>query len=161
MDRFIVVSCFALVVVVFGFMGAASFWPPAAPAGGQFTADNAISAARQFVCAESTFRFDGMADTLKVSLNRTVAGSVFEVVAGFTSRQAGFGDRADMMVAQVLTPHRAVITVDRGEVASAVMDGQWDMIAQKPIDSATPPAGMPARDPDNNTVPVSPDGAQL
>jgi hypothetical protein len=160
MDRFIVVSCFALVVVVFGLVGAVSFWPPA-PSAGQFTADDAISAARQFVSAEDTFRFDGMADTLKVGLNRTVDGSVFDVVAEFTSRNAGYGDRADKMVATVLTPHRALITVEKGVVTAAIMDGQWDMVTQQSIEAQAPPSTMPARDPNTTTPGTTPDGAQL
>jgi hypothetical protein len=161
MDKFIVIASVALVVIVFGLIGAVTFGAPAAPAEGQYSADSAITTARQFVNAENTFKFDGMADTLNVKMNRTVSASVFEIVAEFTSRHAGFGDRADKMVAEVLTPHTAVITVENGAVASAVMDGQWDMIGQKSIDTQTPPSTMPARYP-GNAVPTNiPDGALL
>jgi hypothetical protein len=161
MDKFIVVASLALVVVVFGLIGAITFGAPVAPADGQYTADNAITTARQFVNAENTFKFDGMTETLNVKMNKTVSSSVFEIIAEFTSRHAGFGDRADKMVAQVLTPHRAVITVEKGAVASAIMDGQWDMIAQKTIDTQTPPSTMPARDPATATPVATPEGAQL
>lgn len=135
MDRFVVVSCLALVVVVFGLVGAVSFWPHAAPAGGAYTADDAISAARQFVTADSTYKYDGMTDTLQVSLNRTIGDGSYEVVAGFTSRNSGYGDRTSMIIAPVLTTHRAVITVDNGTVTSAVMDGQWDMMTRQMTES--------------------------
>jgi hypothetical protein len=160
MDRFIVIASLALVVVVFGLVGAVTFGAPA-PAAEIYTPDDAIAAARQFVNAEATFKFDGMADTLSIRMNKTVSDSVFEVVAEFTSRHAGFGDRADRMVAEVITPHRAIITIEKGTVASAVLDSQWDMIAQEMIDVQTPPSTMPARDPYNVTFPTAPEGAQL
>ncbi len=161
MDKFIVIASLALVVVVFGLIGAITFGAPAAPAAGQYTADSAITTARQFVNAENTYKFDGMADTLNVKMNKTISSSIYEIVAEFTSRHAGFGDRADKMVAEVLTSHTAVITVENGAVASAVMDGQWDMIAQKNVDTQTPPSTMPARYPGNATPVTTPDGALL
>ena len=161
MDRFIVVASLALVVVFFGLVGAITFGAPAAPSGSQYTADDAIAAARQFVSAEKTFLFDGMADTLSVRMNKSVSDSAYEIVAEFTSRHAGFGDRADKMVAEVITPHRAVITIEKGTVASAVMDGHWDMIAQQMIESQTSPSTMPALDPYNVTPPTPPQGAYL
>lgn len=161
MDKFIVIASLALVVIVFGLIGAVTFGTPGAPAVSHYSADNAITTARQFVNAENTYKFDGMADTLSVKMNKTVSTSVYEIIAEFTSRHAGFGDRADKMVAEVLTPHTAVITIENGAVASAVMDGQWDMIAQKSVDTQTPPSTMPARDPATATPVTTPDGAQL
>ncbi len=159
MDKFIVIASLAMVVVVFGLIGAVTFGAPVAPADGQYTAEKALTTARQFVNAENTFKFDGMAETLNVKMNKTVSSDIFEIVARFTSRQAGFGDRTDKMVAQVLTPHTAVITVEKGTVASAVMDGEWDMITQKAIDSQTPPSTMPARYSGNATWSNTPDDA--
>jgi hypothetical protein len=159
MDKFIVIASLALVVVVFGLIGAVTFGSPVAPAEGQYTADNAITTARQFVNAENTFKFDGMTETLNVKMNKTVSASVFVIVAEFTSRHAGFGDRADKMVAEVLTPHTTVITVEKGTVVSALMDGQWDMIGQKTADTQTPPSDMSARYSENATWSNTPDDA--
>ncbi|HUL61892.1 MAG TPA: hypothetical protein VLT35_02415, partial [Methanocella sp.] len=103
MDKFIVVATLALVCVVFGLIGAVTFGAPSTPAAGQYTAAGAITTATQFVNAENTFKFDGMADTLNVRMNKTVSDSIFEIVAQFTSRHAGFGDRAGKIVADVLT----------------------------------------------------------
>jgi hypothetical protein len=161
MDKFIVIACLALVVVVFGLIGAVTFGSTVAPADGHYTADNALTTARQFVNAENTFKFDGMNETLNVKMNKTVSSGVFEIVAEFTSRHAGFGDRADKMVAEVLTPHTAVITVENGAITSAVMDGEWDMITQKAIDIQMPPSSMPRLDPTVPTPVNTPDGAQL
>lgn len=161
MDKFIVIASLALVVVVFGLIGAVTFGSPIAPADSQYTADNALTTARQFVNAENTFKFDGMTETLNVKMNKTVSSGIFEIIAEFTSRHAGFGDRADKMVAEVLTSHTAVIRVEKGAVTSAVMDGEWDMITQKAIDSQTPPSTMPRLDPTVATPVTRPDGAQL
>ena len=49
----------------------------------------------------------------------------------FESRHAGYGDRTGQMLAQVITPHKASIGVEQGEIRSAVLDKKWDMINQK------------------------------
>lgn len=86
MDRFIVVASLALVVVVFGLIGAITFGAPA-PAGDHYTADDAIAAARQFVSTEKTFKFDGMADTLTVRMNKTISDSASrEFITFMTAR---------------------------------------------------------------------------
>jgi hypothetical protein len=87
--------------------------------------------AKQFVMDDPTFKFDGMPETLKVALDENCE-PVFATV-DFTSRQAGYGDRTGMMLAQVLTPHRCVLEISGGQVVSAVMDGIWDMISQKEL----------------------------
>jgi hypothetical protein len=87
--------------------------------------------AKQFVMDDPTFKFDGIVETLKVELDESSDPVIATV--DFTSRQAGYGDRTGMMLAQVLTPHRCVLKISRGQVQSAVMDGTWDMIGQKEI----------------------------
>jgi glutamate racemase len=52
----------------------------------------------------------------------------------FDSLHAGYGDRSGEIVAEVITPHEVVITVEGGEIVSAVMDEAWDMIDQAEID---------------------------
>lgn len=163
MDRFIIISCLAFVVVLGGMVGATAFWSPSVPAGEQYTAASALTIAEQFVNGEATYKYDGDAGTLKVALNRTIDSDTYEIVAEFTSRASGYGDRTGQMLAQVLTPHRAVITVSKGQVVLAVMDDQWDMITQKMLkdDASTLPATMPALDPGNTTPPTPPAGAYL
>ncbi len=99
--------------------------PPAGPAG------DALALAKQFVTDDPTFKFDGLADTLEAVL---VANSDPAIVAvNFTSRHAGYGNRAGLVLAQVLTPHRCLVKISGGQVVSAVMDEKWDMIGQKAI----------------------------
>lgn len=54
---------------------------------------------------------------------------VFDHTFTFESSQAGYGDREGQMMAQVITPHEIVVTVDDGEVVRAVTDGVFDEVA--------------------------------
>ncbi|HMK47134.1 MAG TPA: hypothetical protein VK436_10955 [Methanocella sp.] len=135
MDKFLIISVLTMTVLL---IAAGGVYVYSAPAGvDRYTSDNAISTARQFVTNENTYRYDGMSDSLSVSLKGNPASSRYEILAEYKSRSAGYGDRSDMMTAQVLTPHQAVITVDQGRVVSAVMDGRWDMVAQAMVQGKT------------------------
>ncbi len=101
-----------------------------APAG----ADAAVQAAKGFVTGEATYRFDGMADTLKLDATGTFPEpGKYEVTCDFTSAHGGYGDRTGTFVTEALTPHRCVLIVTDNRVTSALMDGSYDMIAQKTI----------------------------
>ena len=94
--------------------------------------------ARQYVINEPTFVFDGMAETLALVNTTTLkCPYCWEFVYQFDCRQAGYGNRTGLMVAQVITSHTARIIVQEGKVTSAVMDGSWDMMGQKPIGNNT------------------------
>jgi hypothetical protein len=87
--------------------------------------------ARNFVRNCPTFTFDGMEDTLMLVSTEKLSDASWKFTYQFQSRHAGYGDRTGEVLAQVITPHEAVITLENGEVKSAVMDGRWDMITQK------------------------------
>lgn len=53
--------------------------------------------------------------------------------AKFDCRHSGYGDRTGKILAQVITPHEAEITVVNCQVKSAVMDSKWNMLTEKPI----------------------------
>ncbi len=113
----------------------------------QMNEEAARELAGKFVKGEATFKFDGMDDTFKLvdtTTLRTPYAWLFTF--RFDSRHAGYGDRTGQMVAQVITPHTAVITVIRGEVITAVMDEQWDMLKQQLVQA------------DNGTMPPLNDG---
>jgi len=96
---------------------------------------NSRKTAEDFVRNSPTFSYDGMEDTLQLVHTLTARCPFCWVfVFDFTSRHAGYGDRTGMMLAQVLTPHRAVVTVEQGEVVSAIMDERWDMVRQEETD---------------------------
>jgi len=48
----------------------------------------------------------------------------------FTSSHAGYGDRSDILSAQVITSHTIQITVADGNVVAAVTDERWDEMGQ-------------------------------
>ena len=94
--------------------------------------------ARQYVIKEPTFVFDGMMGTLALVSTTTLrCPYCWEFVYQFDCRQAGYGNRTGLMVAQVITPHTARVVVQEGKVTSAVMDASWDMMGQKPIGNGT------------------------
>ena len=94
--------------------------------------------ARQYVINEPTFVFDGMGETLALVNTTTLkCPYCWEFAYQFDCRQAGYGNRTGLMVAQVITPHTARIVVQEGNVTSAVMDGSWDMMGQKRIGNNT------------------------
>ncbi len=96
------------------------------------TQEESQKIAEEFVRNEATFVFDGMEETLK--LTETVAlrcPSCWQFTFEFDSAHAGYGDREGQMLAEVITPHQAVITVEKGKITSAITDEQWDMMKQK------------------------------
>jgi len=100
-----------------------------------YTTEQARQIAEQFVKEEPTFVFDGMPDTFKLvdmAVLKTPYG--WQFTFEFQSCHAGYGNRTGQMVAQVITPHTAVVTVIKGGVAAATMDAKWDMLNQKMID---------------------------
>ncbi|MFC2059385.1 protease inhibitor I42 family protein, partial [Chloroflexota bacterium] len=81
--------------------------------------------------------YDGIEDTLKLVDTLTLrCPYCWSFIFEFDSRHAGYGDRTGQVTAQVITPHRAAITISRLEVVSAVMDEKWDMLKQTLIGGA-------------------------
>lgn len=81
-----------------------------------------------------TFKFDGVKGSAKVVdswLAMTfVAPSFWGVTIEFDCLQAGYGDRSDQMLAQVITHHVANIHVTESAVNFAVIDDTWDEAKQ-------------------------------
>jgi len=97
----------------------------------QMSQESSQTIAEEFVRNSPTFIFDGIRDTLELTETLTARCPYCWVfIFEFDSRQAGYGNRTGMMLAQVITHHRAVIAVERHEIKSAVMDDRWDMITQ-------------------------------
>ena len=90
--------------------------------------------ALEFVRLETTFRFDGIPETLEAT-ETTSVGNGWQFTIEFDSRHAGYGNRSGPILAQVITHHKAEITVEGGlGVTKAVMDGAWDMLKQQMLD---------------------------
>lgn len=93
--------------------------------------------AKKFIENSPTYEFDGFNLEHKETLYPEIAGcgACWTFVFEFKSRYAGYGDRTGKMVAQVITPHEAHITVEEGEVTSALLDGKWDMLEQELVET--------------------------
>jgi hypothetical protein len=104
---------------------------PNDPTAGYGVINEALTLAKQFVMDDPTFKFDGMIETLKADMDDSVDPAV--VTVDFTSAHAGYGDRAGMVLAEVLTPHKCIVKIADGQVKSAIMDETWDMLSQKEI----------------------------
>jgi spore germination protein GerM len=72
-----------------------------------------------------TYVFDG-SDLNLASTEELPAPDSYRFVFEFTSSAAGYGDRSDMMLAQVITPHTMEVVVSGGEIQSALTDGVFD-----------------------------------
>ena len=94
--------------------------------------DESQAIARDYLVNSPTFKFDGMADSLELTATNTLRSPYsWEFIYEFESAHAGYGDRTEQVVLEVITHHTARITVRRGEVTSAVMDETWDMMKQE------------------------------
>ena len=90
--------------------------------------------AEEFVEDSPTFVFDGIEDSLVLTDTLTLQGPYcWQFVFEFDSSHAGYGDRTGLTLAEVITPHQAVVTVEQGEVTDAVLDGEWDMLSQETL----------------------------
>ena len=125
--RYLLIMTLAILTLI-----ASSCTTPADGVESRMTEDKAREMAEDFVMSGPTFAFDGIENTLQlVETLYPDIENAWQFVFHFESRQAGYGDRTGQMLAQVITPHEAVITVEQGKVKSAVMDGKWDMVNQK------------------------------
>ena len=98
------------------------------------TQEESQQIAEDFLKNSPTFMFDGIADTLKLVDTWTArCPYCWTFVFEFESRHAGYGDRTGEILAQVITPHRAVIGVEQGKVIQAIMDEVWDMVKQEEL----------------------------
>jgi hypothetical protein len=82
-----------------------------------------------------TYRFDGINFVFKESLALDLVDceDCYQFVYDFESSHAGYGDRTGEILAQVITPHTIVITVENGEVTQAIIDEVYDDFNQEII----------------------------
>jgi hypothetical protein len=100
--------------------------------GGNDEGDNRL-AAKYYIENDSTYKFDGLKDTLKL-ITAVRMDKGWEFTYEFDCRHAGYGDRTGQILAEGITHHAAVITVETGKVTSAVIDKIWDMVKQQPVE---------------------------
>ncbi len=113
--------------------------PTVAPSGTpqivrQVSAEESEKLARGFVRDSRTFESDGNEESLKlVETLQARCPGCWAFVYTFDSRHAGYGDRSDQMLAQVITLHKASVMVEQGKVVKAILDDEWDMMAQEMV----------------------------
>ena len=106
--------------------------PGCAGGDGKSTSEESRKVAENFLKSSSTFKFDGLPDTIQLVAANTQGMFTFAYQTG----HPGHGDRSGLVLIQVVTNHRAEITVEQGKVTSAVCDGVWDMVTDKPVAQA-------------------------
>lgn len=144
----VLLMCAALSIVLCSYRGCAM------PDKSCDTRDVASLVAENFVKNDDTFKFDGMKETLSIrvehvsglddlippklsgvamALTLPLEPKEYTFKAKFDSRHSGYGDRTGKYLAEVITPHEAEVTIVNCRVTSAVMDGKWNMLTEKPI----------------------------
>lgn len=92
--------------------------------------EDAEKIAESYVENSATFKFDGILDTFQLT-NTVQLTAGWQFTFRFECSHAGYGNRSGQNLAQVITPHTAVVTVANGQVTSASMDSIWDMMNQR------------------------------
>lgn len=98
-----------------------------------------IELARNFLVSGPTFSFDGIKESVDVinpieSLQPVGSDKMQHIIhIAFDSTHAGYGDRTDQVLAEVITHHTAEITVLDGKIVSAIIDNTWDELHQSSI----------------------------
>ncbi len=92
----------------------------------------ALELAQAFVKSSPTFSYDGI-EPVKYSSVKTLKSlpPQYVIDASFDSANAGYGNRSDQTVAQVVTSHTISIKVVEDKIVSAVIDGVWDELNQQ------------------------------
>ena len=105
----------------------------------QLSKDASRNIALEFIKQSPTFVFDGIEDTLKFTNDIAISiPFTWTFVFQFDSAHAGYGDRTEGMLAQVITPHEVSVTIEQGEIVYASMDNKWNMINQMELDGVDP-----------------------
>ena len=87
--------------------------------------DRAEEIAENWIKNQSpTYVFDGF--DLSLEEKKEAGENEYFFVYAFKSRGAGYGDRSDQMIAQVITDHELQITVEENNVVRAVNDETYD-----------------------------------
>lgn len=103
---------------------------------GSLTEAESRELARTFVEQSPTYQFDGF----DLEYTQTIVlhcPYCWRFLFDFQSRHAGYGNRTGQVLAQVITPHTAEVTVINGTITSAVLDGRWNMLTQSGLEPLT------------------------
>jgi len=98
----------------------------------QNTPENAETIALDWLRNASTFSFDGITGSMIVEEVVIMESYPVQylVKISFDCSHPGYGDRSDLVLAQVITGHKAVVKVVDGEVVSVIIDDVYDEFNQ-------------------------------
>ena len=104
---------------------------------GHYTWEEYDQIAREYLLNSATFQFDGQEETIELSIVMAPSDadeSKLTLTYTFQTGHSGHGDRSDMVILPVITDHRIDITVENGQVTSAICCGVWDEMAGEYLD---------------------------
>ncbi len=103
------------------------------------TSDDVTKIALAWLQNSATYKFDGVARSLKVvevwQAQTFAYPSFWQVTIEFCTLHAGYGDRTGQVLAQVITHHSIRIHVTEGMVTMAIIDEKWDELKQSMLPS--------------------------
>ena len=98
------------------------------------TAEAAMKKGAEALKNTATFKYDGVADSLKLQKIEAAGGSnSWIVVYSFQSGHPGYGNRKGQILAQVITDHTVELNLKDCKVLSATCDNEWDLLTDKPL----------------------------
>lgn len=104
--------------------------PSPSPAMTIWTIEESRKIAEEAVKNSPTYQFDGF--DLQLEKEEALRCSeCWQFTFTFKSRHGGYGDRRNQMLTQVITPHKIVVTTEKGKVISAVTDQTFDELSQR------------------------------
>lgn len=99
-----------------------------------FTMESSQLTSENFVKNSETYKFDGIPESFKYTgFEQLNCSYCWNFRFEFDSSQAGYGNRKDLMLAQVITHHVILVNIENGKVTSAIVDNKWDEINQKEL----------------------------
>jgi hypothetical protein len=103
----------------------------------EYTEQGAIDAALFYLKTAPTFKFDGMLESINVTGAHRARTPIptWLVTIEFDCAHSGYDDRTGKIVLDVETPHEIYLIVEEGVVIHATIDGEWDEMSQKYIES--------------------------
>ena len=97
-----------------------------------YTWEECDQIAREYLFKSDTLQFDGHEETIELSIVMAPSDpdeSKFTLTYTFQTGHSGHGDRSGMVILPVITDHHIDITVENGQVTSAICCSVWDEMA--------------------------------
>lgn len=102
-----------------------------------YTEEQSQQIAKNWIINQApTYVFDGMDLNLEevLLLDLVDCEDCYQFVYQFNSRHSGYGDREGQILAQVITPHSLIVTIENGKITQAIIDEIYDELNQVKIE---------------------------